>query len=102
MNAKRDENRIPSLLGTSSIDGETPVIVKVEPSTGSVLTKDSDVVTQLEVMNSLVPNKYDSVVITYTDSTKKTIDNVVFKLDGTTVQTISLVQATLTDTWARS
>lgn len=62
----------------------------------------SDVVSQLEVMNSLVPNKYDSLIITYTDSTKKTIDNVVFKLDGTTVQTITLAQATLTDTWARS
>jgi hypothetical protein len=30
--AIRDENRVPVLLGVSSVDGETPVEIQVNPS----------------------------------------------------------------------
>jgi hypothetical protein len=50
----------------------------------------------------LVDVAYDNVVITYTDATKTTISTVVFKDGATTVCTLTLVQGTLTDTWARS
>jgi hypothetical protein len=52
--------------------------------------------------SGLVDVAYDSVVITYTDATKATISTVVFKLGVDTVCTLTLTQATLTDTWARS
>lgn len=45
---------------------------------------------------------YDSVVITYTDSTKATISTVVTKLSGVTQETITLTQAPTTDTYTRS
>jgi hypothetical protein len=37
MNAKRDENRIPTLIGVSSSDGITPVLVYVDPTTHRLL-----------------------------------------------------------------
>lgn len=33
MNAKRDQNRIPTLIGVSSSDGSTPTLVYVDPVT---------------------------------------------------------------------
>lgn len=35
-NAKRDENRVPGIIGVSSIDGETTTPVKVEPTSQSM------------------------------------------------------------------
>jgi len=36
-NAKREENRVPTLIGTSSADGITPVLVAVNPLTGAII-----------------------------------------------------------------
>lgn len=36
-NAKRDGNSVPTLIGVSSADGVTPVLVAVDPDTGRVL-----------------------------------------------------------------
>lgn len=33
INASRDQNRIPSLLGVSSVDGVTPVLIYADPIT---------------------------------------------------------------------
>ena len=44
----------------------------------------------------------DNIVITYTDATKATISTVVFKEGVTTKYTLTLTQATLTDTWTRT
>ena len=35
--APRDENRVPVILGVSTVDGETPTPIKVNPATGAVL-----------------------------------------------------------------
>lgn len=40
-NAKRDENRIPTLIGVSSSDGVTPVLVYVDPTTHRLLVDSS-------------------------------------------------------------
>lgn len=45
---------------------------------------------------------FDSLIITYTDSTKATISTVVYKMGATTVATLTLVQATLTDTYTKT
>ena len=35
--AIRDDNRITIIIGVSSVDGETPTLIKVNPTTGAVL-----------------------------------------------------------------
>lgn len=35
----RDENRVTVILGVSSVDGETPVPISVDPSTGAVIVE---------------------------------------------------------------
>lgn len=62
---------------------------------------------QIENANGVIINPetgfpikpYNSIVITYTDSTKATISTVQYKLSGTTVNTITLTQASTTDTY---
>lgn len=39
-NAKRDNNQIPVILGTSSSDGTTPIPIKADPSTHALLVND--------------------------------------------------------------
>jgi hypothetical protein len=41
--AARDFNRIPTLLGVSSVDGVTPVLLQVNPATGRLLVDLSSV-----------------------------------------------------------
>ena len=36
-NSKRDENRVPTLIGVSSADGTTPTDLEVDPATGRLL-----------------------------------------------------------------
>ena len=36
--AKRDANRTPTLIGVSSADGTTPILLEVDPNTGGVIT----------------------------------------------------------------
>lgn len=40
-NAARDNNSEPTLLGTSSADGTTPIRVRVNPSTGAMQVNDA-------------------------------------------------------------
>ena len=40
--ANRDENRMTTLIGTSTADGETPVNVGADPSTKELLVTDGD------------------------------------------------------------
>lgn len=83
MSAPRDENRVPSLLGTSATDGTSPVEVYVDDSTNALHTFD-------KVSNSLVPATYDYIALTYTGDN---LTGVVFKTGGsggTTVSTLTL------------
>lgn len=41
-NAAHDQNREPSLLGVSTVDGSTPVSVEVDPTTGSMLVTETN------------------------------------------------------------
>lgn len=45
---------------------------------------------------------FDSLIITYTDSTKATISTVVYKTGAATVATITLTQASTTDTYTKT
>lgn len=39
--APRDQNRVTTLIGTSSSDGITPIPIEVDPSTGALITTGS-------------------------------------------------------------
>lgn len=45
--AKKDNNGIPVILGTSSTDGETPVLVKADPTAHSIDVDDDTTGTDL-------------------------------------------------------
>lgn len=45
--ANRDQNRVPTLLGSSSVDEETPVVILADPDTGELLVKSNSVITSL-------------------------------------------------------
>ncbi|HZX13037.1 MAG TPA: hypothetical protein VFF49_01385, partial [Thermodesulfobacteriota bacterium] len=36
--AKRDENRVPTLIGVSTADGTTSILLEVDPNTGALIT----------------------------------------------------------------
>lgn len=40
MNAKRDNNQIPVILGTDSTDGSTPVAIKINPTNHGIKVDD--------------------------------------------------------------
>lgn len=41
MEAKRDQNRVPTLLGVSSGDGTTPAIIKANPAGHTIMVDDN-------------------------------------------------------------
>jgi hypothetical protein len=49
-NALRDKNRVPTILGVSSVDGTTPIRVKVNPNTGAMLIDGASLVTDLDTV----------------------------------------------------
>jgi len=114
--ARRDVNRVPTLIGVAESDGETPTLLEVDATTGELLVKasvSSDVeIGAVEiknstddtratvganglsvfdaVTNSLVPSEYDYISLSYTGDN---LTGVVFKdggSGGTTVSTLTL------------
>lgn len=53
-NAKRDENRIPVLLGVSNVDYTTPIQIYADPATGRLLV---DITTNTSL--PVKPNEYE-------------------------------------------
>lgn len=84
-------------IKTDTVNGEEIEYVKIDlGGTGvSVPMTSQNFGSWLSVANR-------SLVITYTDSTKATIDHVDFKESGTTIYTLTLVGASTTDTWTRT
>ena len=77
--ARRDENRVPTLIGVSSADGETPLLLEVDPSTGELLVK-----------TSFVPVNYDYIGLTYTGDNLTTVVYKSGGSGGTTQSTLTL------------
>ncbi len=44
MNAKKDDNAYPTLIGISCVDGVTPVRVAINPSNGAILVDTTTVI----------------------------------------------------------
>lgn len=72
------------------------------PSGAATSAKQDVIIGELQVINSLIPTKYDSIEINYTDSTKDVIASVVFKLGVNIVSTLTPTFATTKDTWAKT
>lgn len=76
----RDVNRIPTVIAVSSVDGTTPTLLEVDPTTGELLVK-----------TNFVAPSYDYIALTYTGSN---LTQVVYKTggaSGTVVATLTLV-----------
>jgi len=69
----------------------TPTQKKIDLPTGaSTSAKQDDIITELQVLNSLIPSKYDYISLSYTGSD---LTEVVFKIggaNGTVVSTLTL------------
>lgn len=67
-NAKRDDNRVPTLIGVSSADLSTPTNVAVDPNTGEVLIQ-GDLSAGTNAIGKLLPPDID--ITTHTNYAKK-------------------------------
>ena len=77
--ARRDSNRVPTLEGVSSADGDTPTLLEVDPTTGELLVK-----------TSFVPVNYDYIGLAYTGDNLTTVTYKTGGSGGTTQSTLSL------------
>ena len=50
----RDDNRIPHIVGTSSVDGETSIPVYANPTTNALKVENTDITTNQATLNSLI------------------------------------------------
>ena len=80
--AYHDANRVPTLIGVSSIDGETPVRVTVNPVTDAMVVE-GDVI----VNNALITVPFDSIAVTYPTTS---IEVYTYKLGVTTVGIVTV------------
>ena len=106
--ARRDPNRVPSLIGvddvtykdtvTAAISSSHEQLVKLTAITATVplptgaatSAKQDTALTQLQIINSLTPGIYDYISLSYTGSN---LTSVVFKTGGsggTTISTLTL------------
>ncbi len=82
-------------------DGSVPTSGGAGGSDVNITEVGGDTITSagVPVLSGFSIPPYDQVILTYTDSTKVTLANAVFKLGVATVGTITLVQASTTDTY---
>ena len=80
-NARIDDNWKPSLLAVSINDGETPVRLEADPTTGALLTTMSTGV--------IVPEEFDTITAAYDDGTFTEVYT--YKSSGVTVATVTVI-----------
>jgi hypothetical protein len=85
-NAKRDENRITTLIGVSSVDVTTPTLVAVNPVTNAIITEGTTIVN-----NSLIIKAFDYIAATYPTTSSEVYTYKTGGSGGTTVGTITVV-----------
>lgn len=79
MNAKRDDNGYPTLVGVSSADGVTPIRAKADPVTGYILA-------EIKIVS-----------FSATPKTQRSDDNAVRVLRGVTNDASQSVKAIISD-----
>lgn len=80
-NAKIDDNFKPSLIAVSTANGETPVRLEADPTTGALLTT--------MTTGTLVPEEFDTITAAYNDETFTEVYT--YKLLGSTVATVTVI-----------
>lgn len=86
VNAKRDENRVPTLLGVSKIDSESVVVAKANPSTGALVVEGD-----VTLANTLITDPFDYIGATYPDGFTEVYTYKLGGSSGTTVGTITVI-----------
>lgn len=84
--AKRDENRVTTLLGVSKIDNLTPVVIKGNPSTGALVVEGD-----INISNTLITDPFDYIGATYPDTSTEVYTYKLGGSGGTTVGVITVV-----------
>jgi len=87
MDAKRDANRIPTLIGVSNSDGLTPLLLYVDPATNRLLVNSNiSGNVDVNVLTNLIPTAYDYISLSYTGDN---LTGVVYKTGGSTGTTVA-------------
>ena len=63
MRARKDNNGIPVMLGTSSVDGVTPIVLYVEPNNHGIEVDDNTTGSDLSAINARRDENYDPVAM---------------------------------------
>lgn len=87
--ARFDRNFNTTLLAVSAADGQTPVVLEADPSTGALLTQGSS-------GGTLVTASFDYVGVAYPDATTETYTYKSGGSAGTTVATVTVVYTSST------
>lgn len=84
--AKRDENRVTTLLGVSKIDNTTPVVIKGNPSTGALVVEGD-----INISNTLITDPFDYIGAAYPDGFTEVYTYKLGGASGTLVGTITVL-----------
>ena len=74
--SQRDENRVTTLLGVSSVNFSTPTTLAVDPTTHEILVQTTGTI---KTLNTLITLPYDYIAVTYPDTSTEVYT---FKLGG--------------------
>lgn len=77
----RDANRVPLLVGASTTDGITPVVLEVDPISHALVT----------LNGGILIKSYDYIGVTYPDGVTEVYVYKIGGSSGTTVATVTMV-----------
>jgi len=97
--AKRDENRVPTLVGVDSIAFTDTTTAAVDATTHELLVKGSLTSGDIEIGAVEIKNSTDDTRATVTSRGLSVFDSVSNSLVNVAYDNIALTVATLTDTW---
>jgi len=87
--AKRDNNRVPTSLSVSKIDGVTPVPNMANPSNGAQVVEGS-----INISNALITTPFDYIGVTYPDTSTEVYT---YKLGGSSGTTVGIITVVYSD-----
>jgi len=87
--AKRDLNRVPTLIGVSKIDLETPENAAVNATTGAQVVEGD-----INISNALITEPFDYIEADYPDTSTEVYT---YKLGGTSGTVVGVITVVFSD-----